>query len=109
MKEEIRKFKERHKKCQEIILDTNRRMIVLDSNRASKDESLRFVNFMFEKNYGEGYLLNFMDCLKMQPTIIEQKYKKTIEQINKHLVKIIEEYKQLTDELDEAIFGKAGV
>lgn len=42
--------------------------------------------------------------------ILQQQKENIIsKKINEHLIKIIEEYKQLTDELDEAIFEKEGV
>lgn len=104
MKEKLGRFKEKYKICQKTVLDTNRRMIVLNSNKASKDEALRFVNLMFEKSYGEGYLLSFLDCINEQPEIATRKYENILKQVNEHLVKIVEEYKQLTDELDAIIF-----
>lgn len=104
MKEEIKKFKDGYKEHQSSILVTNKKMIIVDPDRASSDEALRFVNLLFEKYYGEGYLMTFFDHLKADESF-EATEKYNIKRVNEHLIKIIEEYKQITDELDAIIFA----
>lgn len=55
--------------------------------------------------YGEKYLEIFMNNL-IETNISESEKKYNIERINKHLEKILHEYTQMTNELDEIIFNK---
>lgn len=109
MKEEITEFKKLHEMSSKTILALNNALYIVAPNEANSDETLKFGNLMFEKIYGENYLSTFMQIIQKEGTPTDAKRKYNFEKINEHLLKIIEEYKQLTDELDEAIFGKAGV
>lgn len=108
LKEEIRKFKERHKKFQNLFCNVDIAFNEINCRTDMENEAIKMTNLNFEKSYSEQYLKIFMTALiKEDIDKIETKY--NIKRVNEHLIKIIEEYKQLTDELDEAIFGKAGV
>lgn len=109
LKEEIRKIKKIHRTAEKIVLGLNNAVFIVEPNKANNDETLRFGNLMFEKMYGESYLSVFMETIQKEGSSTDAKLKYNFKKINKHLIKTIEEYKQLTDELDEAIFGKAGV
>lgn len=107
MKEEIRRFKksfkEQHEKYNKVDVIFHE---ILGGEKAS-NEANRMVDLDFEKFYGEHYLEIFKNCLRGEE-IIAAETKYNIKRINEHLVKIIEEYKQLTDELDAIIFEKEG-
>lgn len=108
MKEEIKIFKEKYERTQGKAIGLNRLLFIISPNKANSDEVLRFANFMLEKAYGEGYLLSFLDCMNEQSELATQKYENILKQTNEHLVKIIEEYKQMTEELDAIIFKGEG-
>lgn len=109
MKEEITAVKKIHKSTEKLVIGLNTVFFTVDPNIVDTDEILRFGNLIFEKMYGESYLNVFMETIQKEGTPTDAKRKYNFEKINEHLLKIIEEYKQLTDELDEAIFGKEGV
>lgn len=109
MKEEIREFKEKFKKKREIYSFASFFCCNL-TEEVIKDESLRMLDLRFEKLYGEQYLNAFVEALGTKIKIdnadfvyLAEKY--NVKKINEHLIKIIEEYKQLIDELDAIIFA----
>ncbi len=70
-----------------------------------KTENIKMLDLKTKILYGEKYLEIFMNNL-VGTDITESEKKYNIERINKHLEKILEEYTQMTNELDEIIFNK---
>ena len=103
MKEEIKKFKEQRKSHQEKVVSLNMLLNMFTDGENANNEALKMVDLKFEKSYGETYL-NIFSIMLMKENVEEAIEKYKIKRINEHLLKIIKEYKELTDELDEIIF-----
>ena len=70
-----------------------------------KTEGIRMLDLKTEILYGEKYLEIFIR--ELAGTNIDESEKKyNIKRINEHLEKILKEYTQMTNELDEIIFSK---
>lgn len=72
---------------------------------SQKTENIKMLDLKTKILYGEKYLEIFMSNL-IGTDITESEKKYNIERINKHLEKILEEYTQMTNELDEIIFNQ---
>lgn len=108
MKEEIIAVKKIHKTSEKLVLGLNNAVFIVEPNKANNDETLRFGNLMFEKMYGESYLNIFMETIQKEGGPTDAKLKYNFKKINEHLIKIIEEYKQMTEKLDAIIFKGEG-
>lgn len=104
MEEEIRKWKNDFKTSQKLEELLKNKVLGEEKVKESKkSESIKMLDLRTEILYGEKYLEIFMNKLTGHDiTKSEKKYK--IYRINKHLEKILEEYTQMTNELDEIIF-----
>ena len=72
---------------------------------AEKSEELKMLDLKAEILYGEKYLEIFIGEL-VGTDIAESAKKYNIKRINEHLERILKEYTQMTNELDEIIFSK---
>ena len=106
MKKEIENWKkdfETSKKIEELLKNK-----VFDSEEieeSKKSEGLKMLDLRTEILYGEKYLEIFIG--ELAGTNIDESEKKyNIKRINEHLEKILKEYTQMTNELDEIIFSK---
>ena len=70
---------------------------------SKKSEGLKMLDLRTEILYGEKYLEIFIGEL-VGTDIDESEKKYNIKRINEHLEKILEQYTQITNELDEIIF-----
>lgn len=103
MKEEIRKFKERHKNMKELEIVLRKISGLPDEKNIKQTEAIKMLDLRTEILYGEGYINAFMNGLRENTYEKESKY--NVKRVNEHLLKIIEEYKQMTEELDAIIFA----
>lgn len=72
---------------------------------SQKTENIKMLDLKTKILYGEKYLEIFMNNL-VGTDIVESEKKYNIERINKHLEKILEQYTQMTNELDQIIFSE---
>lgn len=106
MKKEIEDFKKDFEKMKKI--ETMMKDLVLSDKHkeeTKKMESIKMLDLRTKILYAEQYLKIFMDELSNE-NIEKAEIKYNIKKINEHLEKILEEYTQLTNELDEVIFKK---
>lgn len=69
------------------------------------EESIIMLDLRSEILYGEKYLEIFMNNL-VGTNITESEKKYNMKRINEHLEKILEQYTQMTNELDQIIFNE---
>lgn len=106
MKEKIKKWKKDFEHSQKLEK-------ILKNNFLSKEElkvqrekaSFKMIDLKTEILYGERYIEIFIKEL-INTDIDESEKKYNIKRINEHLEKILKEYAQMTNELDEIIFNK---
>lgn len=72
---------------------------------SQKTENIKMLDLKTQILYGEKYFEIFINGL-VGTDIAESEKKYNIERINKHLEKILEQYTQMTNELDEIIFSE---
>lgn len=104
MKKEIEDFKKDFEKMEKIEA-MMKDLVLSDKHKEEMKEieSIKMLNLKTKILYGEQYLKIFMDKLTNE-NIEDAEIKYNIKRINEHLEKILEEYVQLTNELDEIIF-----
>ena len=104
MKKEIENWKEdfeASKKLEKLL--TNKVLGKKKLEKAKKSEGIKMLDLKTEILYGEKYLEIFIG--ELVGTDIDESAKKyNIKRINEHLEKILEQYTQITNELDEIIF-----
>lgn len=106
MEEEIKKWKrdfEFANKTEKIL-----KTMVLgeeESKKSQETENIKMLDLKTQILYGEKYFEIFINGLT-RTNIMESEKKYNIERINNHLEKILEQYTQMTDELDAIIFNE---
>lgn len=106
MEEKIREWKndfETSKKLEELL-----KKKVFGKERlveSKKSESIIMLDLRSEILYGEKYLEIFINNL-VGTNITESEKKYNMKRINEHLEKILEQYTQMTNELDQIIFNE---
>lgn len=108
MEKEIKKWKndfECSKKLEKLLKNKVFRNDAEEIEEAEKSEELKMLDLKTEILYGEKYLEIFIGEL-VGTDIAESAKKYNIKRINEHLEKILKEYAQMTNELDEIIFNK---
>lgn len=106
MEKEIKIWKEdfeNSKKIEKLL--KNKVLGKKEVEKYKKTEGIRMLDLKTEILYGEKYLEIFIG--ELAGTNIDESEKKyNIKRINEHLEKILKEYTQMTNELDEIIFSK---
>ncbi len=106
MEKEIKIWKEdfeNSKKLEKLL--KNKVLGKKEVEKYKKTEGIRMLDLKTEILYGEKYLEIFIG--ELAGTDIDESEKKyNIKRINEHLEKILKEYTQMTNELDEIIFSK---
>lgn len=106
MEKEIKIWKEdfeNSKKLEKLL--KNKVLGKKEVEKYKKTEGIRMLDLKTEILYGEKYLEIFIG--ELAGTNIDESEKKyNIKRINEHLEKILKEYTQMTNELDEIIFSK---
>lgn len=106
MEEEIKKWKrdfEFANKTEKLL-----KTMVLGEEELKKSqetENIKMLDLKTQILYGEKYFEIFINGLA-GTDIMKSEKKYNIERINKHLEKILEQYTQMTDELDAIIFNE---
>lgn len=106
MEEEIKKWKidfEAANKMEELL--KNKVFGREELEESKKAENIKMLDLKTQILYGEKYFEIFIQGL-VGTDIVESEKKYNIERINKHLEKILEQYTQMTNELDEIIFNE---
>lgn len=106
MEKEIKKWKndfECSKKLEKLLKNKVFGNDAEEIEEAEKSEELKMLDLKTEILYGEKYLEIFIGEL-VGTDIAESAKKYNIKRINEHLEKILEQYTQITNELDEIIF-----
>lgn len=106
MEKEIKIWKEdfeNSKKLEKLL--KNKVLGKKEVEKYKKTEGIKMLDLKTEILYGEKYLEIFIREL-VGTDIDESERKYNIKRINGHLEKILEEYTQMTNELDEIIFDK---
>lgn len=106
MEKEIKIWKEdfeNSKKLEKLL--KNKVLGKKEVKKYKKTEGIKMLDLKTEILYGEKYLEIFIG--ELAGTDIDESEKKyNIKRINEHLEKILKEYTQMTNELDEIIFNK---
>lgn len=106
MEEEIKKWKidfEAANKMEELL--KNKVLGKEELEESKKTENIKMLDLKTKILYGEKYFEIFIQGL-VGTDIVESEKKYNIERINKHLEKILEQYTQMTNELDQIIFNE---
>ena len=106
MEKEIKIWKEdfeNSKKIEKLL--KNKVLGKKEVEKYKKTEGIKMLDLKTEILYGEKYLEIFIGELA-GTDIDESENKYNIKRINEHLEKILKEYTQMTNELDEIIFSK---
>ncbi len=106
MEEKIREWKndfKTSKKMEELMRNAVFGKRCLEESK--KSESIIMLDLRTEIMYREKYLEIFIDNI-VGTSIAKSEKKYKMERINKHLEKILQEYTQMTNELDEIIFNR---
>ncbi len=104
MKEEIGSFKIDFARVQKIEMMLENFFIPPEARMTMQEEEcVKMLDLNHKISYGSQYIEIFKNKLRKEDfKIAKEKY--DFKRINEHLEKILEEYTQLTDELDEIIF-----